>query len=55
MKKEYEAPKAEKIEFDYDDIVTASGGTTTNAGDNSYWKCTGSSHWEDNSTSYWGC
>ena len=25
MKKEYEAPKAEKLEFDYSDAVTASG------------------------------
>ena len=24
MKKEYEAPKAEKMEFDYSDVVTAS-------------------------------
>ena len=25
MKKEYEAPKAEMLEFDYTDVVTASG------------------------------
>ena len=25
MKKQYEAPKAEKVEFDYKEMVTASG------------------------------
>ena len=32
MKKEYEAPKAEKLEFDYSEVVTASKGTCTIAG-----------------------
>ena len=29
MKKKYEAPTAEKLEFDYTDTVVASGGTYT--------------------------
>ena len=28
MKKEYKAPQAEKLDFDYSETVTASGGTT---------------------------
>ena len=30
MRKEYEAPKAEKLEFDYSQVVTASGGDKDN-------------------------
>ena len=34
MKKEYEEPKAVKIEFDYSENVTASAGSTKNTSGN---------------------
>ena len=40
MKKEYSAPQAEKIEFNYSDNVTASGkGTLTDQASTAWWKC----------------
>lgn len=48
MKEQYEAPKIEKLEFDYTDVVTASGGNKYNNDPNDqYYKCL--------STDYWGC
>lgn len=42
MKKEYEAPKAEKVEFDYQETVTAStdANTYNNEPNGQYFKCT---------------
>ena len=39
MKKTYETPKVEKLEFDYSDTVVASGNsnTPTDNPDNQYW------------------
>ena len=49
MKKKYEAPKAEKLEFDYSDTVVASGGqggiTYNNDPNGQYYKCTGESYY----------
>lgn len=40
MKKEYKAPQAEKLDFDYSETVTASGGTTlTDQATTAWWKC----------------
>lgn len=43
MKEQYEAPRIEKLEFDYADVVTASGGQTStynNDPNGQYYKCT---------------
>ncbi len=39
MKKEYEAPKAELMDFDYTETVTASGSGLTDAASTQWWKC----------------
>ena len=40
MKKEYNTPKAEKLEFDYSDTVTASGANVlTDQASTAWWKC----------------
>lgn len=40
MKKEYKAPRAEKLEFDYSDNVTASGKSTlTDQATTQWWQC----------------
>ena len=43
MKKQYNVPKAEKVEFSYEQNVVASGNT------NGYFKC---GHWEGNYEGY---
>ena len=47
MKKEYVAPKMEKIEFDYTDVVTASNPAVNynNDPNGQYYKCTGQSYY----------
>lgn len=47
MKKKYEAPKAEKLEFDYSDTVVASGAVHNYNDDpnGAYYKCTGESYY----------
>lgn len=42
MKKQYEQPKAEKVEFDYQETVTAStdANTYNNDPNGQYYKCT---------------
>lgn len=43
MKEQYEAPRIEKLEFDYTDVVTASGGPTNtcnNDPNGQHFKCT---------------
>ena len=40
MKKEYNTPKAEKLEFDYSDTVTASNSNgLTDQATTAWWKC----------------
>jgi len=40
MKKEYETPKAELMDFNYEDTVAASGSTNlTDQASTSWWKC----------------
>ena len=40
MKKEYNTPKAEKLEFDYSDTVTASSSNgLTDQATTAWWKC----------------
>jgi hypothetical protein len=41
MKKEYNTPQAEKLEFNYSDNVTASGsqGALTDQATTAWWKC----------------
>jgi len=46
MKKQYEEPVAEKVEFDYSENVTASTGSTYNNDPNGqYYKCTCTTHY----------
>ena len=49
MKKHYEEPFAEKVEFDYSENVTASNGSTANTDNNDpngqYYKCTCSTYY----------
>ena len=45
MKKEYESPKAEKVEFDYSDTVVASGKDYNDDPNGQYYKCTGGSYY----------
>lgn len=48
MKKHYEEPVAEKVEFDYSDNVTASKGETYNDDPNGqYFKCTCTTYYAD--------
>lgn len=51
MKKEYEAPKAEKMEYDYTETVSAStvADANTEKGNN-YHVCSCASYWDGN----WG-
>lgn len=62
MKKQYETPKADKVEFDYTETVTASrwpwccgktGSDNSASTDSTYWEDTGSTYWEDTGSSYW--
>ena len=39
MKKEYEAPKAELMDFDYTETVVASGSGLTDAATTEWWTC----------------
>ena len=39
MRKMYETPKAEMLDFDYTDTVTASGSGLTDAASTEWWKC----------------
>ena len=39
MKKEYVAPKAELLDFDYSDTVVASGSGLTDKASTDWWKC----------------
>ena len=39
MKKEYETPKAEMLDFDYTDTVVASGSGLTDEASTNWWKC----------------
>lgn len=39
MKKEYETPKAELIDFDYTDTVVTSGGSGLTEGSTAWWTC----------------
>ena len=39
MKEEYEAPKVERLDFDYANNVTASGPALTDAATTQWWKC----------------
>ena len=47
MKKTYETPKVEKLEFAYSDMVVASGGGNTynNDPNGQYYKCTCSTYY----------
>ncbi len=46
MKEQYEAPRIEKLEFDYTDVVAASGGVNYNDDPNGqYFKCSGESYY----------
>jgi hypothetical protein len=45
MKKEYETPKAEKVEFDYQETVTASGNGYNDDPNGQYYKCTGETYY----------
>ena len=47
MKKKYETPKAEKFEFNYGEIVTASGAEKNYNDDpnGQYYKCTGETYY----------
>ena len=47
MKKEYEAPKAEKVDFDYQETVTASGKDYNDDPNGQYYKCTGETYYGD--------
>lgn len=44
-KKEYEAPKAEKVEFDYQETVTASDINYNDDPNGQYYKCIGSTYY----------
>ena len=40
MKKEYETPKVEQMDFDYEETVVASGGSNlTDEASTNWWKC----------------
>jgi hypothetical protein len=39
MKKEYEAPKVEKMDYDYTETVVASGTGLTDQASTQWWKC----------------